>query len=423
MMNRQVPESRSHTDPEGRYVMALAALFAALLLMSAGCTGHDTLVGVTLAPVHTATPESPPTPSQAQAAHPTAMSLTGTLVYVRGGTLAKRDMESGETVDLDDGPIFGPLAWSPDGHTVVFSTGGDIRAADLDAETSWLVESSSLGGYMFRFSPDGKWVTYMSGERGRRIHLALVSGGDARQVAVFSHADVTAGWTPEGLLVYQESGQETTPAVCHVYDPESGSDSEADCTELQVVTTFQDSAAFDGERYLLTTVIRTHRTADGRECGDTAIAVSGPGNPSAPDVIFDVQGGHLYAPKWLPDGRVTFVLGGYGECGVEDEVWDIMIGLPGEEPERLAGPIGNADDRRQWYYGPDVRLRISYTVSPEGTHVAWIAGGYAARVSQIMVTDVATHTTQTLLETRADEAESRVDYLEHLMFRQVYWLP
>ena len=92
-------------------------------------------------------------------------------IYDKG--IAVKDLESAADAELVlEGSGSTPLAWSPDGTTIVFSrasAGGEPEIAAVNLlqrqAKSVLPAASELRA---QFSPDGRWLAYVSTEAGRR---------------------------------------------------------------------------------------------------------------------------------------------------------------------------------------------------------------------------------------------------------------
>jgi serine/threonine-protein kinase len=111
-----------------------------------------------------------------------------------------------------------PLAWSPDGKTLALfqrdlaNTNGDVVMLEKDAAggkwsaTPYL--NSPANEHGLRFSSDGKWVLFVSGETGRnelyvqRFTGAAAGAADARsgrvQISMATGISGTGWWSPDG---------------------------------------------------------------------------------------------------------------------------------------------------------------------------------------------------------------------------------
>ena len=100
------------------------------------------------------------------------------LMYSMAGSLWRQKLDSGEAVQLTDGPGYDYQPdWSPDGKTVVYVT------YQKDAMELWLLDLASgktlqltSGGAVNvepRWSPDGKKIVWVSTQYNRRFHIFM----------------------------------------------------------------------------------------------------------------------------------------------------------------------------------------------------------------------------------------------------------
>jgi dipeptidyl aminopeptidase/acylaminoacyl peptidase len=108
--------------------------------------------------------------------------------------------------------------WSPDGVHTTYTSNPTPRADDSSLETAWVMELASgkqrkIGAegvyatHMARWSPDGKWLAYLStaGESIYQENLLIVSadGGEARKLmGGFELNAEEPLWAPDGKTIY-----------------------------------------------------------------------------------------------------------------------------------------------------------------------------------------------------------------------------
>ena len=107
-----------------------------------------------------------------------------------------------------------PTSWSPDGTELAFTeyqplTGADIWVLDRRTRTRRPLVRTVFDESWARFSPDGRWVAYMSNASGRwDVYLQSSSGSGAR-VRVSSSGGAWPSWSNDGATVYFTAGGNT----------------------------------------------------------------------------------------------------------------------------------------------------------------------------------------------------------------------
>ena len=100
-----------------------------------------------------------------------------------------------------------PTSWSPDGHELAFTefqplTGADIWVLDRRTRTRRPLVRTVFDESWARFSPDGRWIAYMSNESGRWDVYLRASSGSGGRVRVSSNGGAWPSWSNDGATVY-----------------------------------------------------------------------------------------------------------------------------------------------------------------------------------------------------------------------------
>jgi Tol biopolymer transport system component/imidazolonepropionase-like amidohydrolase len=104
---------------------------------------------------------------------------------------------------IDDGPLtVHQMRWtnqSPDGKQIVFSAVGKVWAMNLPDGKPHRLTSSSLREYAPAFSPDGKWVAYItwSDESGGELWKVAAGGGTAVKLSSVAGYYSSPQWSPD----------------------------------------------------------------------------------------------------------------------------------------------------------------------------------------------------------------------------------
>jgi len=117
-----------------------------------------------------------------------------------------------------------PTSWSPDGQTLVYTDlhGPDIWMLPLTGEEKpWAFLDTDFEESGAMFSPDGRWLAYMSNETGRDeiylIPFSITGPGGKRQVSIGGGAEPV--WAPDGQDLFYRDGDEMM-AVAIETEPE-----------------------------------------------------------------------------------------------------------------------------------------------------------------------------------------------------------
>jgi len=104
-----------------------------------------------------------------------------------------------------------PGSWSPDGETLAFvqanpETGYDILLLNLrDHQVTPYLNSRSFEGYP-EFSPDGKWIAYVSDESGRREVYVRSFPAAKGKWQISNEGGAEPLWAPNGKRLFYRSG-------------------------------------------------------------------------------------------------------------------------------------------------------------------------------------------------------------------------
>lgn len=112
-------------------------------------------------------------------------------------TRTKQDKDEAE---LYDGGI-SSATWSPDGKEILFSYKGRTFISDLNGSFQPLVDSNS-GMFSVQYSPDGKYISYLSGSN---LFRMARDGSKVKQLTFVSKPGTSIGdysWSPDSKQIY-----------------------------------------------------------------------------------------------------------------------------------------------------------------------------------------------------------------------------
>jgi Tol biopolymer transport system component len=93
---------------------------------------------------------------------------------------------------------------SPDGKTIVFELLGDIYTLPIEGGEAKLIDGGMAFDSQPRFSPDGKWIAFISDREGsENVWIMHPDGTDAKQVSRDPNNDFASpNWSPDGKYVF-----------------------------------------------------------------------------------------------------------------------------------------------------------------------------------------------------------------------------
>jgi Tol biopolymer transport system component/C-terminal processing protease CtpA/Prc len=110
-------------------------------------------------------------------------------------------------------------SFSPDGKTLAFIRDGrELRAIDLETKqdrslaTGYLERHPLVSDQAFAWSPDSKWIAYLSvGERAfTNLHVVPAAGGESKQISFLANAfSGSVSWSPDGRYILFNTTQRT----------------------------------------------------------------------------------------------------------------------------------------------------------------------------------------------------------------------
>ena len=93
---------------------------------------------------------------------------------------------------------------SPDGKTIVFELLGDIYTLPIEGGEAKLIDGGMAFDSQPRFSPDGKWIAFISDREGsENIWIMHPDGTEAKQVSKDPNNDFASpNWSPDGKYIF-----------------------------------------------------------------------------------------------------------------------------------------------------------------------------------------------------------------------------
>lgn len=107
-----------------------------------------------------------------------------------------------------------PTSWSPDGRLLAFTefhpmTGADVWVLDRDTRERRAIVRTLFDESHARFSPDGRWLAYMSNESGRWDVFVRAVNGQGPRVQASTAGGAWPCWSVDGRTLYFSAGGQT----------------------------------------------------------------------------------------------------------------------------------------------------------------------------------------------------------------------
>ncbi len=119
-------------------------------------------------------------------------------------------LKSGRKVEFttDEGTWLS-LDVSPDGKTIVFELVGDLYTLPIEGGQAKLVAGGMAFESQPKFSPDGKWIAFISDREGsENIWIMHPDGTGVKQVSKDPNSDFTSpSWAPDGMYIFVSKAQ------------------------------------------------------------------------------------------------------------------------------------------------------------------------------------------------------------------------
>ena len=93
---------------------------------------------------------------------------------------------------------------SPDGKTIVFELIGDIYTLPIEGGTAKLIDGGMAFDSQPKYSPDGKWIAFISDREGsENVWIMHPDGTGVKQVSKDPNNDFTSpSWAPDGMYIF-----------------------------------------------------------------------------------------------------------------------------------------------------------------------------------------------------------------------------
>jgi Tol biopolymer transport system component/DNA-binding winged helix-turn-helix (wHTH) protein len=154
--------------------------------------------------------------------HPNGLEIA--FAYSKAGPFnlftrpADRDVAPQPLLESDLNQV--PTSWSPDGRRLAFTefhplTGADIWLIDIVTRQRRQIVRTLFDESHARFSPDGRWLAYMTNESGRWDVFVRPADGPGPRVQVSTDGGAWPAWSVDGRTLYFSANGRAAAAAVH----------------------------------------------------------------------------------------------------------------------------------------------------------------------------------------------------------------
>jgi tricorn protease len=221
---------------------------------------------------------------------------------------------------------------SPSTKRAAVSVHGEIFTIATDRGTASRVTKSGSRETSPSWSPDGKWIAYVSDQSGRdEVWVAETSGASPKKLSDADSEKLTLAWAPDSKsLAYTASDHKL-----HVVEVATGKT--LDVAKSETVSLQNPEFSPDGKWISYTKVDR-----DMRPHVHVVPAAGGDEKKIDDEDLFSTTGAH-----WTPDGKKLVFLGGYvqgGSAAIRQNVASLYsVSLGKEEKDSMSRDIDDED--------------------------------------------------------------------------------
>jgi len=195
---------------------------------------------------------------------------------------------------------------SADRKEVAFVSGGDIWTVPLAGGEARLLLSHSANDTRPSYSPDGKWLAFVSNRNGAsNIYSLELASGAVRRLTYSDEAEMLDGWSRDSAYVYFSTSAGDVGAMMDVWRVRAGGGTPEKVSADRYASEYHAAPTPDGKRLLF--VARgfnaTQYWRKGRSHLDESEIWLLDEKAAVKDQMLLGRGAKQFWPQWMPDGK------------------------------------------------------------------------------------------------------------------------
>lgn len=135
------------------------------------------------------------------------------VMFIQSGNVVRQRVDASTPATTVAPSYQLPTDWSRDGRWLLVEVETGIHLRDLRGGTTRPWRATSFEEGQGRFSPDGRWIAYMSNASGRREVYVAPTEGSGAPVAVSTGGGAHAAWRGDGRELFYIAGDGSMMAV------------------------------------------------------------------------------------------------------------------------------------------------------------------------------------------------------------------
>jgi len=206
-------------------------------------------------------------------------------------------------------------ALSPDRKEIAFVSGGDIWTVPVEGGDARLLLSHPANDSRPLYSPDGKWLAFLSTRDGTpNIYVLELGNGALRRLTYSDAAEVLDGWSRDSQYVYFSSSAGDIGSTADIYRVRANGGTPVKVSADRYASEFHAAPTPDGKRLLFVArgIGATQWWRKGRSHLDESEIWILDESATVKDQMLLGRGAKQLWPQWMPDGKAFYFVSDRG---------------------------------------------------------------------------------------------------------------